>query len=93
MRDGVVLDIGTNIGNHTLYFANECMAKKIISFEPAQDTFAMLQENIKINHLENVVTLINKGVGEKSTRARIHYRNINDIGATSLEWDEGAVWR
>jgi FkbM family methyltransferase len=85
---GAVLDIGANIGNHTLYFANECNAKRIYAFEPVKETFQMLSDNIKLNHLEEKVELINKGVGDKVTHASITRFVDDNIGATSLEFDE-----
>ena len=60
-----MLDIGSNIGNHTLYFLNECGAKFVYCFEPAIDTFEILKRNIEINHLENRTGLFNVGVGSK----------------------------
>ena len=66
IKERVVFDIGANIGNHTLYFLNECDAKYVYCFEPASDTFDMLKKNIGINHLDNRVKLINAGVGASS---------------------------
>jgi FkbM family methyltransferase len=88
MKKGAVLDIGANIGNHTLYFANECNAKRIYAFEPVKETFQMLTDNIKINHLEQKVELINKGVGDKVTQASIKRFLSDNIGGTSLEFNE-----
>lgn len=85
---GVVLDIGANIGNHTLYFCNEYHAKKVYCFEPVAETFAMLRENIKLNHLEERVVLNQFGLGEKDSRGSVNYYNLNNIGGTSLRQDE-----
>ena len=46
-EDSVILDIEANIGNHTLYWANERKAKKIYSFEPVELTFDILKKNIE----------------------------------------------
>jgi FkbM family methyltransferase len=53
--DGVVIDIGANIGIHTVYFAGYARSGMVISFEPARSTFAYLLRNIR--HLTNVVPL------------------------------------
>jgi FkbM family methyltransferase len=53
--DGVVIDIGANIGVHTVHFANFARSGMVICFEPSRATFAYLLGNI--SHLGNVVPL------------------------------------
>lgn len=89
MKDSAVLDIGANIGNHTLYFLNECNANFVYCFEPADDTFQILKRNICINHLEERVCLMNVGVGSTSGEARIKSRREKDTGYTKLETSKG----
>lgn len=60
-----ILDIGANIGNHTLFFCNECGAEKVYSFEPCKDTFDVLRRNIDINHLSQCVEAFNVACGAK----------------------------
>ncbi len=50
-----ILDIGGNIGQMALLFAQ--YAKKVYTFEPILETAERLAENIKINHLENKIIL------------------------------------
>src|SRR5260221_8795610 len=47
-----ILDVGANIGNHTVYFAKYLDYKAIVAFEPIPDNFVLLKENIK--DLDNV---------------------------------------
>ena len=49
LKNSSVLDVGANIGNHTLYYLNECHAKSAYCFEPVPDTFRILSKNIEIN--------------------------------------------
>ncbi|MDQ0967621.1 FkbM family methyltransferase [Flavobacterium sp. W4I14] len=50
-----VLDVGANIGLHTLYFSELVGSEgKVIAFEPIPSTFQLLQENIKLNNFENI---------------------------------------
>ena len=84
VKNSNVLDIGSNIGNHTLYFLNECGAKHVYCFEPVRDTFHILQENIRINHLESRTTLMNVGVGSKRCSARVSSYTKNNTGMTTL---------
>lgn len=88
MKNSVVLDIGANIGNHTLYFLNECNAQFVYCFEPADDTFQILTNNIIINHLEDRVQLMHVGVGSVSGNARIKQQRQHDTGYTQLEKSE-----
>jgi FkbM family methyltransferase len=53
--DGIVLDVGANIGVHTVHFADLARFGKVISFEPARSTFAFLLRNVE--HLVNVIPL------------------------------------
>lgn len=54
-RKGIFLDIGSNIGNHTLYLFQNNLIQSAYCFEPIQDTFRILEKNISINKLQNKV--------------------------------------
>lgn len=84
LKDGIVLDIGANIGNHTLYFALECHAKMVYCFEPVPDTFSVLSKNIEINGLGGA-KLINAAVGETSGFADIVSYSRKNTGMATLE--------
>jgi len=84
VKDGVVLDIGANIGNHTLYFANELDVAKVISFEPVEETFWILNQNIKLNNLQEKVELHCEGVSNISGKAMVGTYDYQNIGATPL---------
>lgn len=86
--NSIVLDIGTNIGNHTLFYLLENKASKVYCFEPAQTTFNILEKNIKINKIEKKVSLSNVGVGQKRGHAIISNYDPLNIGGTSIESNE-----
>lgn len=88
VKSKAILDIGSNIGNHTLYFLNECGAKYVYCFEPAIDTFTILRKNIEINHLENKTTLFNVGVGRKSGDAVIASSKDRNTAYTKIAVSE-----
>jgi hypothetical protein len=48
-QGATIIDAGANIGNHAVYFAKLCGAKKIIAFEPLRQTFKILERNIQLN--------------------------------------------
>lgn len=80
-----VLDIGANIGNHTLFFANECKVNHIYSFEPIAETYSILCKNVEINALKQV-SLHNIALGQKKSSVSIKYFNADNYGNTSLQY-------
>lgn len=84
IESGLVLDIGANIGNHTLFFCNECGAVFVHCFEPISSTRKVLEKNIEINHLSKRVRIHPVAAGSTSGRARITYYDKNNIGSTML---------
>ena len=86
-----MLDLGANIGNHTLFFANELHAGKIISFEPVPATFDILKKNIEINGLQNKVELHKEGLSDKPGRAAIASFNEGNVGGTALKAGAGEL--
>ncbi|MDQ7947317.1 MAG: FkbM family methyltransferase [Pedobacter sp.] len=52
-----VLDIGANIGFHTLYFSELVGQQgKVTAFEPVPANFEQLKKNIALNHFQNIET-------------------------------------
>src|SRR6267142_3409636 len=51
--DGVVFDLGANIGLYSLVFAAN-RTRRVYSFEPFDEALAYLHENIRLNQLRNV---------------------------------------
>ena len=62
---GTVLDIGANIGNHSIYFSN--YFSKVIAFEPLESNCWIFKSNLHINNIQNV-ELIEKGLGKKKSK-------------------------
>jgi FkbM family methyltransferase len=54
-KDSVVIDVGANVGVHTVHYANCAPSGRIISIEPSRSTLQYLLRNIA--HLANVVPL------------------------------------
>ena len=59
----VAVDIGANVGKHSIALAKH--SQKVIAIEPDHDSFVLLEENVKLNNLQEKVILINKAVAEK----------------------------
>ncbi len=59
------LDIGADLGTYSITVGNRFMgsgALRLMAFEPAASSFALLQENISLNGLEGISTLHNKAL-------------------------------
>lgn len=65
-KDDIFLDVGANIGAHTLMAASKIKTGKIFSFEPSSKALRYLKENIQINNLNSIVTIIDKVVSDKN---------------------------
>ncbi len=57
-----IIDVGANIGNHTVYFAVAANAKKIICFEPQSYMVELLKKNVNKNDLNDIVTIHQMGL-------------------------------
>ncbi len=80
-----VLDVGANIGFHTIYFANLVgNMGKVIAFEPIQSTFTQLSENVVLNDLHNV-DIRKIALGNESKELHIYVdENSKNPGANNL---------
>ncbi len=89
----LILDIGANIGNHSLFMASigKC---KVISFEPNKQLAESLRRSIEINKLSNNIQLVQKGVGRKKSFANFKDNISFNLGAQSLsitDDNDGAI--
>lgn len=83
----VVLDIGANIGAHTLYFAGAVApGGSVIAYEPQRVIYQMLCANLALNGITNVRALL-AGAGRERGMAQVpvlDYTAANNFGGISL---------
>ncbi len=77
-RRRVCLDIGANIGNHSLFFAD--MFSRVYAFEPNPRTFRLLEINSEL--VTNILPL-NIGASDKQ-ETRTAYQDALNMGATTV---------
>jgi FkbM family methyltransferase len=77
---GAVLDVGANIGNHTVYFSS--MFSKVYSFEPNPDAFQLLQFNTR-TITKNNIACHNAGLSDQPEVLRLAIDPTN-IGSSSF---------
>jgi Met-10+ like-protein len=53
-ENGVFVDIGANVGNHTIFASKLLKAEKVIPFELHPDALAILTTNIALNNCHSV---------------------------------------
>lgn len=79
----VILDIGANLGNHTLFWASHLCYEKIFSFEPYKPNYERLCRNVAENNLENVYPIC-KGVASTCGFTTITEFHEDNYGGTTL---------
>ena len=86
-KASVAIDVGANIGNHTIFLATQT-EMPVIALEPAAGSFSVLTRNIALNGLEDKVTAIRKGAGAHDARAQLQIRDANNWGMNRLNLDD-----
>lgn len=78
----IVIDIGSNIGDFTVYAAGKNPGVLVYSIEASKKTFLTLQENIKMNHLDGQVIALNLAIYKKNGKMKLY--NAGPSGLRSL---------
>jgi FkbM family methyltransferase len=88
-----VLDIGANIGVHSVVFSNYATNAKVYSFEPQPVVFEILNKNLRMNKCDNV-EVFNFGASdyESSFFMNAQYESTDNHGAFRIcDKDENTV--
>lgn len=78
-RGGTVIDVGANIGNHTVYFSK--LFEQVVAFEPNPACYFLIQANILANGCKNV-TAVNKAVSSTIGNAKLSFDYKHTGGGT-----------
>ncbi len=84
-KGNTVLDVGANIGLHSLYFS-ELVGRegRVFSFEPVRQNYDQIIRNIKLNGVANIFP-IHKGLSDVNTKINIAApSSSNNPGAFNL---------
>ncbi|HZV13649.1 MAG TPA: FkbM family methyltransferase [Candidatus Kapabacteria bacterium] len=82
----VVLDIGANIGQYALLFAQK--AKLIYAFEPSPPMIERLKKHIEINNLASRVKIVPKALSDKPGQLRLSIPSPTNTGMATTIIDE-----
>ena len=82
LKDGIICDIGANIGNHSVYFSS-ILKRDVFAFEPNKIARDILDKNIELNDLRNKVKVFQVGLGSEETQGSMDI-NTSNLGASRL---------
>lgn len=86
----LVLDVGANIGNHSLYLA--CVVGcRVIGFEPNPHLVAAIKGSIAANELGDRLIVRQSGVGAGPNRAHFANERPDNLGAQNLALGDGDI--
>lgn len=83
------IDMGANIGFYSLFAINKRNFNKAICFEANPKTFEVIKENIKLNSLNEKITLENKAVGSRTGKLNFKQDDYHTGGSRVTTEKEG----
>ncbi len=84
-RGGVYMDVGSNIGNHAVFFGLFC-ADHVVAIEPNPRLHPILRRNIDLNGLGDRTTIVPVGISDREGTGAMALRDEHDgnIGASHI---------
>jgi FkbM family methyltransferase len=76
----IVVDVGANIGNHTLYWS-EVAEANVVAFEPYPPALKVLRRNVELNAAGARVQIYPLAVGSIAGRAAMQLPDSSNIGS------------
>lgn len=90
-QDALAVDAGSNIGNHTVFFA-KILGLRTLSVEPNAAAYGILRENVALNGLEARVEPVAAPLWSGAVRGRLADEDATNHGrARFVEADDGPI--
>ncbi|MEO5577852.1 MAG: FkbM family methyltransferase [Sphingomicrobium sp.] len=70
-RGGAFVDVGANVGNHSIFAAAIIGAPRVIAFEPNPDAYRVLRCNIALNDLAGTIEHLPFGLSDHDGQASV----------------------
>jgi FkbM family methyltransferase len=88
-----ILDVGANIGNHSVYFAHRFDPDLLVPVEPNPLVVGLLRENLQLNwHRSMDLRLVGAGLSDRRGSARMSIASSANLGGARLDQtDEGEI--
>jgi FkbM family methyltransferase len=96
-RRGTYLDVGCNLGNHTLFFAKFTPSVRVIAFKPLERFSQKFREVIAMNNIQSKVFLIESAAGDFNGQFKLSFRgedyDVSSVTIDSLGIDDVACMK
>jgi FkbM family methyltransferase len=86
--EAVVVDVGANVGNHSVFFAGVCKAQRVLAFEVNPSAIELLKENVRLNRLDAIdLTYLGRAATDRVRRFEIVDDAPDNLGGAHLVED------
>jgi len=85
---GIVVDVGANVGWHTLHAAQHANVETVVAFEPDLFNVSLLDRALSKNNIEKVIVIVS-AVGAQSGVGRFFRYRSSNYGRHTLITDHG----
>ena len=85
---GTFMDVGANVGNHSIFAGAVLGADELVAIEPNPITFRLLCANIALNDLMPRTLIYRVGLSDRDGSAEIEWTPSRNLGNTSLRASE-----
>ena len=82
-KGGLAVDVGANIGNHTVFFAKRFA--RVISFEPNPIALALLRCNVYLAGLKEEVEIVPVGLSDRNETLSFRNNVSGNLGGSGFE--------
>lgn len=87
VKGNIIIDIGANIGDSSIYFAL-LGASKVIGIEPFPKNYSLAKKNIELNNLSNKITIMLAGCRANTGYISID-PNLQGTDASAIDFKDG----
>ncbi len=88
-KNSAFLDIGANIGNHSLFLAANGI--KVYAFEANKELCEITQKSIELNKLSNNVKIYNYGLSDREELGEFTHLDTSNLGGNALTLGKGDI--
>jgi len=82
-KKDIVIDVGMNIADSTLYFLNNECVEKVYGYEPFQKTFSDAKENLKDYVVNSRLEIYQYGLSTKNERRILQFQSQMSCGQST----------
>lgn len=80
-----IIDVGANLGNHTVNLALVNENSTVVSIEPFEENIKLLNSNVEKNGISDQVTIVKSAAGDSVESLQISHIDASNLGAIKVE--------